>query len=81
MVLPSASFRPIANTTNTTNINVVDNNSPIIMFGIPVVIILIITIPVILTLIYRYYAAKRPLLPQFNESAHVTRSTPQQDSV
>jgi hypothetical protein len=51
------------------------------MFGIPGVLILIITIPVILTLIYRYYNTKRPLLPEFNESVHVTRSTPQQDSV
>jgi hypothetical protein len=72
MVIPS-----MKNSTQTTSIN---DGSAIVMFGIPTIIILLLSIFVIVITIYRYYNSKRHVLPRF-EIAEVTTATLPQGSV
>jgi len=53
------------NITNSTTFATADQGDPLIMFGIPSIIILLISILVIVTTIYRYYNSKRHVLPRF----------------
>ena len=83
MLLPIPSLTPsLAPSTNMTNSNTVNSTeSTLIIFGVPCIIIVILTSFVVLLNIYRYYyVEKRPVLPRF-EPVMITRLTPPQDSV
>jgi len=72
MVLPLVS--PMANTNNSAPVTTVNNGEPLIMYGIPCIIILITGVPAILILFYRNCTMKRHhVLPRF-EPVIVTRS-------
>jgi len=71
MVVPS-----VKNSTQSTS---TDDGSAFIMFGIPTIIILLLSIFVIVITIYKYYNSKHHVLPHF-ELEQVTRSTPLPDS-
>ena len=78
MIPVTPSLVPSANTTSSETVNLTE--SFLMMFGIPGIIIVILTVLVILLNIYRYNLAKRPVLPRF-EPVMVTRSTPPLGSV
>ena len=63
MVVPLIS--PMANTNNSTTFATADQGDPLIMFGIPSIIILLLSILVIVTIIYKSYNSKRHVLPRF----------------
>ena len=63
MVLPLVS--PMVNTNNSTTFATADQRDLLIMFGIPTIIILLLSILVIVTTIYKYYNSKRHVLPRF----------------
>jgi len=67
---------PVMNTTDTHQVNA----DPLIMFGIPGIIIGVSSAGVLLVMMYRYYNSKRHVLPRF-EPVMVRTSTPPQDSV
>jgi uncharacterized membrane protein len=55
----------MANTNNSTTFATADQGDPLIMFGVPSVIILLLIILVIVTTIYKSYNSKRYVLPRF----------------
>jgi hypothetical protein len=64
MVVPLIS--PMINITNSTTFATADQGDPLIMFGVPSVIILLLIILVIVTIIYnKSYNSKRYVLPRF----------------